>query len=119
MRIFQTCRAALVGCVLACLLSACGNKSENQTASSSGSGIDAEHPLPSPPMVAPCEPGRRGGRLVIATFGEPKTFNPITANETSSTDIILRINGSLVNVDSPTQEVLPGMAESWSVEPDN
>ncbi|MHB8522786.1 MAG: ABC transporter substrate-binding protein [Limisphaerales bacterium] len=91
----------------------CGKKSEEAPGKSS-----ASWPLPQPPYVAPCEPGRRGGRLVIATFGEPKTFNPITANESSSNDIIRFLFASLVNIDMPTQEYLPALAESWKVEPD-
>ena len=58
----------------------CGKKSE--TGSSHNSM--ANYPLPNPPLLANCSPGIPGGRLVVATFGEPKTFNPITANENSS-----------------------------------
>src|SRR5204863_9091052 len=58
-------------------LASCGKK-PGEPASPTAQG-----PLPEPPMVANCEPGQRGGRLVIATFGEPKTFNPLTANESS------------------------------------
>ena len=38
-------------------------------------------------MVADCEPGLRGGRLVIASRGDPKTFNPITEDEIASSVI--------------------------------
>lgn len=102
--------------LLAGLLAACGQKSEN--APGAGGTVAQGHPLPSP-AVAQCEPGVRGGRLVIATFADPKTFNPITANETSSTDITLRINDGLLKYDSPTEQVRPGLAESWAVEPDH
>lgn len=61
----------------------------------------------------------RGGRIVIATFTDPKTFNPITASEMSSMDITYRINSGLLLVDSPTEQPRPGISESWSVEPDN
>ncbi len=54
----------------------------------------------------------------MAEFADPKTFNPITANETSSTDIIRFLFAGLVNLDPPTQQPLPGLAESWSVAPD-
>lgn len=54
----------------------------------------------------------------MAEFADPKTFNPITANESSSTDIIRFLFAGLVNFDWPTQETTPGLAESWSVSPD-
>ena len=37
--------------------------------------------------VLDAEVGRYGGRLVIATAGNPKSFNPVLANETSTTEI--------------------------------
>ena len=74
--------------------------------------------LTEPPLVAACEPGKRGGRLVIATFGDPKTFNPITENESSSRDIIRLLFVSLVDFDWQTEQVKPGLAHAWTVEPD-
>ena len=50
---------------------------------------------------------RGGGRLVFADFGDPKTFNPVTANETSSLDIIYLMFDGLVKKDQTTQELLP------------
>ena len=78
----------------------------------------ASYPLPEPPLVAKCEPGVRGGRLVIATFGDPKTYNPITANESSSEDIYRFLFAGLVGFDWTTQTVEPGLAESWTNAPD-
>ena len=60
----------------------CGKKTETAPEKSA-----ASYPLPDPPLVADCEPGIPGGRLVIGELGDPKTFNPITANESSSQDI--------------------------------
>ncbi|MFA6546506.1 MAG: ABC transporter substrate-binding protein [Limisphaerales bacterium] len=74
--------------------------------------------LTEPPLVSDCTPGTRGGRLVIATFGDPKTFNPITENESSSRDIIRLLFVSLVDFDWQSEQVKPGLAHAWSVEPD-
>lgn len=63
---------------IAAMLSGCGKNPPAAPAKSA-----ADYPLPEPPLVADCAPGIPGGRLVIATFGDPKTFNPITANEQS------------------------------------
>lgn len=121
---FRFGRTALCAIALSALLSACGNKNENQSSSgnsanSANTGISDQFPLPTPPAVAKCMPGVRGGRIVIATFTDPKTFNPITASEMSSMDITYRINSGLLLVDSPTEQPRPGICESWSVEPDN
>ena len=69
-------------------------------------------------MVSTCEPGISGGRLRIATFGDPKTFNPITENESSSQDIIRLLFSGLINLDVPTQKVQPGLAHAWEVAAD-
>ena len=83
-----------------------------------GTKATANFPLPEPPLVAKCEPGEPGGRLVIATFGDPKSFNPITANEGSSQDIYRFVFSGLTSLSEDTQTVEPSLAESWSVEPD-
>src|SRR5258705_4758371 len=91
--------------------SGCGKKS-GDTASQSAS------PLPEHPMKYDIQPGQRGGRLVIPILGDPKTFNPITANETSSTEIIRFLFASLVNMDLISSEPRPWLAESWQVAED-
>ena len=73
--------AAVFAAAMICL-SGCGKKTETAPEKSA-----ASYPLPDPPLVADCNPGNPGGRLVVATFGDPKTFNPITANEQSSEEI--------------------------------
>ena len=94
--------------------SGCGKKSENVS-----SGNSATHyPLPEPPLVANCEPGIPGGRLVIAEPGDPKTFNPITADEASSIDINRFMFAALLGYDSVSQGIEPGLAESWTNSPD-
>jgi len=82
------------------------------------SEADSKVPLPQPPSVASCEPGVRGGRLKLANFTDPKTFNPITANETSSLDLIYWLFDGLVRKNQVTHEIEPGLAERWTVEPD-
>lgn len=112
-------RVTGIGLAMAVMICGCGKKSEVPPEGSTPAKAETAHPLPSSPLVARCEPGRPGGRVVLATFADPKTFNPITANEMSSIDIIGRVFASLVSMDAPTQDVYPGLAQSWSVEPDN
>ena len=77
------------------------------------------HPLPAEPQLknAPTV-GRYGGRFVLGQTVNPKTFNPLMANETSSTDITDRIFSGLLDFDNDTQEFVPGLAKSWDVAPD-
>jgi peptide/nickel transport system substrate-binding protein len=54
----------------------------------------------------------------VAEFGDPKTFNPITANEVSSLDIYRFLFASLLGYDMISQQIEPGLAESWTNSPD-
>jgi peptide/nickel transport system substrate-binding protein len=74
--------------------------------------------LPAKPRVTQGTPGIRGGRLVLANFVDPKSFNPITAAETSSLDLVYLVFDGLLKKDQVTQEILPGLAESWEVAAD-
>jgi peptide/nickel transport system substrate-binding protein len=91
--------------------SGCGKNSGTKNA-------QANYPLADPPLLADCNPGIPGGRLIVATFGEPKTFNPITANEDSSQEIYRFLFASLLGDDPVTQTVQPGLADSWTNSPD-
>jgi len=95
-------------------LSGCGKKPE--TASSEKPA--ANYPLPAPPLVATCQPGKPGGRLVATSISDPKTFNPITANEMSSQDIFRLMFAALLGFDEPSQQVEPGLADWWTNSPD-
>lgn len=64
------------------------------------------------------EAGIPGGKLVVTTFGEgPKTLNPATAAETSSTDITSLMHAALFDINPMTGELIPGLAESWEIGP--
>lgn len=54
-----------------------------------------------------------GGELVLSTLAGPKTFNPIVANETSSTMVTGLIFEGLTRTNGVTTEVEPNLAESW------
>ena len=80
----------------------------------SGCGKKSETPFrKNPPRVIRCPSRRwwwiasrafRGGRFVVAEVGDPKTFNYITANESSSIDICRFMFWGLLNFDVPTQD---------------
>jgi len=100
-------RLAWLACVLA--LAGCGKPGGPQAGS---------HPLPPSPLIAKGEVGRPGGRFVIGASASPKTFNPLFALDTASDAIVRLLFASLVNLNWAAQQPGPGLAESWSVAPD-
>src|SRR2546426_864961 len=78
----------------------------------------AGHPLPPSALIAQCEPGKPGGRLLIGAAASPRTFNPILANDAASDGVIRLLNASLVNMNLTSQELTPGLAQSWSIAAD-
>jgi len=101
-------RVALLGTMLA--LAGCGKPEAAKPS--------APHPLPPSPLRAKGGPGQPGGRFVIAASASPKTFNPLFALDGASDGIIRLLFAPLVNLDWATQQPGPGLAESWSVAPD-
>jgi peptide/nickel transport system substrate-binding protein len=75
------------------------------------------HKVAERPSYAPVV-GKAGGTIAYATFGEPKTFNPGVAAESSSTDIINRCFLMLTDFDGRTGEDIPSLAEKWELQPD-
>src|SRR5918992_1540596 len=64
------------------------------------------HPLPEEPkVVTVASPGKHGGRFVLGQTGNPRTFNAMMANESSSGDITMLTFSSLVDYDNETQEI--------------
>lgn len=64
------------------------------------------------------EIGQRGGSLTISTISDPKSFNFVIAQETSTTNIVGFSFEGLTTTDGVTTEVKPNLAESWEVAPD-
>jgi peptide/nickel transport system substrate-binding protein len=66
-------------------------------------------------VPAAFEPGRPGGRLVVAQRAEPKTLNPVTALDSASREVIHRMMADLVHINRATQRTEPALASSWTV----
>jgi ABC-type transport system substrate-binding protein len=80
---------------------------------------------PAQPVISECELkavsgdiGQYGGALVLMALSDPKTFNPVTASETSSTEIIDHIFSGLVEMNGETMDYEPALARSWSTSSD-
>lgn len=103
----------IVGAGLGALLATgCGRKEAARPAFSD------PNPIPASAQVRNVE-GQHGGRFVYVTIGDPKTFNPPLANETSSTDIL---NGPLFSglmlYDNYEQKTEYGLAQAWTMSED-
>ncbi len=61
---------------------------------------------------------RYGGRLIMATTSDPKSFNAIVAQETSTTAVTNLIFEGLTRTNGVTLKVEPNLAKSWEVTPD-
>lgn len=57
--------------------------------------------------------GYPGGKLIFSTTADPKSFNPIVAQETSTTQITSLIFEGLTRTHPCTLEVFPALAERW------
>lgn len=55
--------------------------------------------------------GRHGGRLVLTLRAEPKSFNPLTAFDNPSLEILDFLHADLAHLDPGSQQVLPALAE--------
>jgi peptide/nickel transport system substrate-binding protein len=63
--------------------------------------------------------GTYGGQLAVSSFGsDAKTFNPITAAEVPSSEILQFVFEGLTGQDIATLDAVPGLAESWTVSED-
>ncbi len=77
-----------------------------------------EFPLPKGVEISKCEIGNYGGIFVLAASQEPKTFNPLIASDTYSSQAIDLILSPLVTVDPFTMQTIPALAESWTISDD-
>jgi len=74
-------------------------------------------PNPKVETTAP-EIGKYGGTYVVASIADPRTFNPIVAQEQSSSEAVGPIFDGLVDTNYLTGENEPALAESWEVSKD-
>ncbi|MBW4465501.1 MAG: ABC transporter substrate-binding protein [Pegethrix bostrychoides GSE-TBD4-15B] len=57
-------------------------------------------------------------RLVVTSTSDPKTFNYITSDESSSGEILALMYEGLLTTNGITGELEPGLAESWEISDD-
>ena len=69
-------------------------------------------------MVTSSPLGHLGGRLVLALRSEPKTLNPVLAQDAASEEVIRCVTADLIDINRKTQKTEPALAKSWAVSRD-
>ncbi len=95
---------------LAVFFCACGSEIESE-------GRE-EHPLPEGVDVVERPPGVAGDIFTGTSAGTPATFNPLVAEDATSSDAIQRLLSGLTRFDPVKDEVVPSLAESWEISED-
>lgn len=77
-------------------------------------------PLPKDVDISTAAPGHYGGIYInVDPGGGPSTLNHLVAEDATSGGTIGLILDGLVNYNPLTEEVIPGLAKSWEIAPDN
>jgi peptide/nickel transport system substrate-binding protein len=101
-----------------CLIASCLTLSLSSAVSKSQSNLDGEALHHEEFLVTTSEIGQYGGRLAISLRAEPKTFNPVTAIDGSSREIIGMMMADLIHINRRSQRTEPALASSWTVSSD-
>lgn len=64
------------------------------------------------------EIGKYGGNIILSNISDPKSFNPITANETSTSEFTAYMFEGLTRTNGVTSEVEPNLALKWEISKD-
>jgi peptide/nickel transport system substrate-binding protein len=59
--------------------------------------------------------GKKGGQMVLSTFSDPKSFNPITSTEASTSEFTQYIYEGLVKSNGVTLLPEPNLSDSWEI----
>lgn len=86
---------------------------KSTTQSASVAPTPAPNIPPGAMVIDDITPGKKGGRIVIGIAGDPKTFNPLTDEDASSSQVVNFLFDALYGYDPFTQKDEPGAAEKW------
>ena len=93
---------ASFGCIFLISLSVVSGCSKPGASSHEEQGKNSTHP-------------QYGGRLVLSSVSDPKSFNPVLAKETSTTNIVNYVFDGLTTTSGVTLEVEPALASAWTM----
>ena len=75
-------------------------------------------PIPQETLVTDAVPGKPGGIFVKPTIGDVATFNPLIAEDVTSSSAIGLMSGAMVEYDWARETIVPGLAKSWEIAED-
>jgi peptide/nickel transport system substrate-binding protein len=62
--------------------------------------------------------GKFGKTIILSSISDPKSFNPITATETSTSEFTGYMYEGLIRIDGVTLKPRAGLSDRWEVSPD-
>lgn len=94
-------------------------KTDTQTGTSTGTGekTESNNETVKNEIVIPSEP-QNGGVLTIALTSSPKNLDPVKYTGTYESQIIQNVGDTLVAYKMDLSEIVPNLAESWTVSED-
>ncbi|MBD3391140.1 MAG: ABC transporter substrate-binding protein [Chitinivibrionales bacterium] len=98
------------------LLAGCGGK-KGPVSGKEGQGIDYMALQKKAEAFSPAI-GTYGGTIVLSSFADPKSFNPITSTETTTSEFTQYMYEGLVRIDGVTRMPEPGLADRWDISED-
>jgi peptide/nickel transport system substrate-binding protein len=102
------------------LLSNCGGTSDSKKilpVKSSANGVNYDSLQKSAASFVPSI-GTPGGEITLSTVSDPKSFNPITSTESSTTEFTQHMFEGLTRTNGVTLLPEPNLADSWEVSAD-
>ncbi len=102
---------AIVVLLLIALMAACGSPESSQPSDRQ------QAPIASDALRIDTQ-GKTGGTLRYALGGEPRTFNPLAANDVRSKLISGLFSATILEFDPIERRIVPGLAQTWEVSPD-
>ncbi|MBN1578287.1 MAG: ABC transporter substrate-binding protein, partial [Chitinispirillaceae bacterium] len=94
-----------------------GSSPKDQVDSVKSGGVDYEE-LQRKALAFVPRIGKTGGEIVLSTFSDPKSFNPITSTEMTTTEFTSYIYEGLLRSNGVTLLPEPNLAASWDVSGD-
>jgi peptide/nickel transport system substrate-binding protein len=101
------------------LLAGCRRPRSNESGPTGVANPAFEGNVPVDAYLDDCQPGDYGGTLVMSLPSNPRSFNPITAIDSSTIWVTQGlIYKALIDYDNSQQQIIPGLAKSWEASTD-
>jgi peptide/nickel transport system substrate-binding protein len=110
MRISAICLVAF----LVFAFTGCGSKKQTPAPKEEGLAIDFMSLQKKSEDFKPAV-GIYGGSVILSSFADPKSFNPITSTETTTSEFTRYMYEGLIRINGVTLLPEPGLADTWEI----